>query len=149
MKIFDVLDMMDNALDKALQVPLAGKRGLVDVNSMRDLVEELRLCLPGEINQAQRIITDRADIIAKANSEKAMIIKNAEDKAVHMLSKHEITRLAHKKAHEIMSDAQKHSREMRDSTNAHVENMLGETEMLLAAQLTEIKRAKNALRARK
>jgi vacuolar-type H+-ATPase subunit H len=147
--IEEVLEFMDDELDKAVQMPLTGGKSLVNVDNLRNLVDEIRLSLPGEIKQAQKLVSDRKMIINDASGEANAIIKKAEERAGVIVSQQEITRLAQQKAQEIMNDAQNRSKDLRHIANDHVDKMFGETEELLTRQLTEIKRAKNALRAKK
>ena len=42
---------------------------MVDVDRMRDIIDEVRLNLPTEVRQAKAIVNDRADIIMGAKRE--------------------------------------------------------------------------------
>lgn len=149
MTIEEILEMIDDTLDKSMQVPFSGKKGLIEVDKMRELVGEIRLCLPNEIRQAKKLVADRKVIINEAKAEADGIIKKAEERAASMTSHQEITRLAQQRAQEIMTEAQTRSKELRSSANDYVDKALSEVEELLTKDLADIKRVKSALKGRK
>lgn len=147
MSIEEILEMMDETLDKAIQVPLSGRKSMIDVEKMRELVDEIRLNLPTEVKQAKMLVSDRKQIINDAKLEADTIIKKAEEKAAALLSHQEITRQAQHKANEIMSTAQQKSKELRIKTNDYVDDMLGRVEELLSHDLVDVKKARSALKS--
>ena len=149
LSIEEILEIMDETLDKAMQVPFSNKKSLVDVEKMRDLVEEVRLNMPNEIKQAKKLVHDRKAIVEDAKKEADSIIKRAEERAKQLVSQQEITRHAQQRANEIMTSAQQKSNQLRNSTNEYVDSKLSEIEELLSHDLVNIKKARNALRAGK
>ncbi|MCL1823811.1 MAG: ATPase [Oscillospiraceae bacterium] len=147
--IEEILEMMDETLDKSMQVPFSNKKSLVDVDKMRELVEEVRLSLPNEIKQAKKLVQDRKVIVEDAKSEADTIIKKAEDRAKQLVSHQEITRLAQQRANEIMASAQQKSKELRNHTNEYIDTTLSKVEEQLSHDLVNIKKARNALKAGK
>ena len=69
MNIDDILDAMDEQMDKSPSVPFSAKKAVVDIEQMRDLINEIRLSLPQEIKQAKMIVQDRQIIIEDARKE--------------------------------------------------------------------------------
>ncbi|MCL2109257.1 MAG: ATPase [Oscillospiraceae bacterium] len=149
LSIEEILEIMDDTLDKAMQVPFSNKKSLVEVDKIRDLVEEVRLSLPNEIKQAKKLVHDRKSIVEEAKREADGIIKRAEDRAKQLVSGQEITRQAQQRANEIMTSAQQKSNQLRNSTNEYVDGKLSEIEELLTHNLVNLKKAKQALRAGK
>jgi len=147
MNIEEILETMEEALDKAVAVPFSGKKSLVDVEKMHELVYEIRSNMPKEIEQARNLVSDRKLIISEAKSEADAIIKKAEDRAKNLVSQQEITRLAQARAEEIMINAQQKSKELRHTTNEYVDNMLSMAEELLSRNLADIKKARQALKS--
>ncbi|MDR0198084.1 MAG: ATPase [Oscillospiraceae bacterium] len=147
MSIEEILEMMDETLDKAVAVPFSGKKSLIDVEKMHELVYEIRSNMPKEIEQARNLVSERKIIINEARSEADAIIKKAEERAKALVSHQEITRLAQTRAEEIMINAQQKSKELRHTTNDYVDNMLSKAEELHSRNLTEIKKARLALKS--
>ncbi len=149
MNIDDTLEAMDEILDKAMQVPFSGKKGLIDVGMMRSLIEDIRMSMPDEIKQAQNLVNDRKIIISDAKNEAERIIKKAEEKAEKMVSQEEITRQANERANEIIHEAQTKYNEFRVSTNEYVDSMLTRVEELLTKDVAEVKKARSVLKSEK
>ncbi len=146
MSIDETLEMMDDMLDKAVNVPLTNKKSLIDVEKMRELIEEIRLNMPKEIKQARDLVNDRKTILNDAKNEASAIVAKAEQRAAALVSQQEIVRHATAKANEINSAAQEQTKELRDLTNKYVDNMLTKIEELLQNDIIDIKKARSALK---
>ena len=53
MTIDEILDMMDDMLDRAWNLPLTGGRSVLDAEKLREMIDDIRLNLPGELKQAK------------------------------------------------------------------------------------------------
>lgn len=146
MNIEDALEAMDEILDKSVQVPFSNKKGMVDVEALRELIDDIRLNLPTEITQARNLVNDRKVIISDAKQEADRIIRKAEDRAAKLVSQQEITRQATEKANQILVNAQTKYNELCTSTNEYVDSMLTRVEELLTKDVADIKKARTALK---
>ena len=149
MSIDEILEAMDDELDRSKNIPLTGGRSLIDVEHFRELVKQVRLNLPGEIKQAQALVNDRRVIINDAKAEAESIIRKAEEKAKVMVSEEVITKQAQQRAHEILTAAQTKSKEIRNATNDYVENMLSRVDELLTGNLADVRKTRSALKGTK
>ena len=75
MNIDEILDVIDELLDRSCSLPLSGGRCVVDADKVRDLIDDIRLNIPSEIKQAKAIVSDRTDIISGAKKEAESIIR--------------------------------------------------------------------------
>lgn len=146
MSIEEILDVLDELLDRAWNLPLTGGRCVVDADKVRDLIDEVRLNLPGEIKQARSIVADRAEIISVARQEAESIVQKAEERAKELISREDIVKQSQTRAAEIMQSAQMKSREMRAAANDYSEKVLRETEESLTRSLSDVKNTRQALR---
>lgn len=144
MNIDELLDQLDEILDKAMRIP--GGRSLVDVEKLRAVIDDIRLNLPQEIKQARGIVADRADIISSAKRESESIIRNAEERARALVAQEEITKLAQQKANEIIAGAQSKSREMRKAAQDFVEDIMRRTDESMTANLAEVRKTRQSLK---
>ena len=69
MNIDELLDVMDETLEEAVNLPFTGGKRMVDVEKVRDIIDDIRLNMPAEIRQAKAIVQDRADIVESAKKE--------------------------------------------------------------------------------
>lgn len=148
MNIDDALEAMDDVLDKSVNVPFTGKKSLVDIEALRELIDDIRLNIPTEIAQANKLVNDRKIIINEAKQEADRIIRKAEERAERLVSQQEITRQANEKANQILMNAQTKYTELCSTTNEYVDSMLTRVEELLTKDINDVKKAKAALKRR-
>ncbi len=145
MNIEEILDTLDELLDKAWSLPLSGGRCVVDAERVRELLDDIRLNMPTEIRQAKAIVADRAEIIAIAKREAETIIHRAEERAKVLVSEEEIVKQSQEKASDILSTAQSKAKEVRYAANEFADSILKSTEQSLSDSLSEVKNTRQAL----
>jgi vacuolar-type H+-ATPase subunit H len=146
MNINENLDLIDDILDSAWSVPLSGGRCMVDVDKLREIVDDIRLNLPQELKQAKMIVADRKVIIDDARKEADSIVKIAEERAKKLVETSEIVRQAQERAKEIIVQTNNQNRELKRATNEFIENALKHSEDILSSALQEIKSTRQALK---
>ena len=85
---------------------------MVDVDRMRDIIDEVRNNLPDEIRESKKIVNDREQIMQNARIESESIIQQAEERARVLTSEQEIVKRSQQHAAEILSAAQKSAKEL-------------------------------------
>ena len=145
MNIEEILDTLDELLDKSWGLPLSGGRCVVDAERVRELLDDIRLNMPTEIRQAKAIVADRAEIIAIAKREAETIIHRAEERAKTLVSEQEIVKQSQEKAADIIANAQSKSNEMRYAASEFADSLLKSTEQSLSDSLANVKTTRQAL----
>ena len=64
MTVDELLEQIDDMIDKAWSMPLSGGKCLVEADRLRDLIDDIRGNMPSEVRQAKAIVSDRSQIIA-------------------------------------------------------------------------------------
>ena len=128
MNVNELLDTIEDTLEESTSMPLSGGKRLVDVEKVRDYLDDIRANLPGELRQAQQIVNDRAQIVDTANAQAQAIVKKAEERARILVSDAEIVKAAQQRAAEITAAAQSESRTLRQTVTDYCDNMLKTTE---------------------
>ena len=146
MNVNELLDTIEDALEKSANVPLSGGKRIVNVEQIRDYLDEVRAALPGELRQAQQIVNDRAQIVDSANAQAQAIVKKAEERARILVSDAEIVKAAQQRASEITSAAQTEARTLRQTVTDYCENMLRTTEDTMVENAAQVKNIRNSLR---
>ncbi len=147
MKIDEILDLMDELLDKAVTVPFTNKKTLVDTEKLREYIDSIRYNLPADIKNAKELLNDKAIIITEANKKAEVIIKKAEDRAKVLVSNDEIMKQAKEQAAEITNQAYAMDRDIRNAMSEKIDNVLASTEESLTSALNNIKTTRNAVKA--
>ena len=145
MNVNELLDTIEDALEESASVPLSGGKRIVDVEQIRDYLDEVRAALPGELRQAQQIVNDRAQIVDSANAQAQAIVKKAEERARILVSDAEIVKAAQQRASEITSAAQTEARTLRQTVTDYCENMLRTTEDTMVENAAQVKNIRASL----
>ena len=146
MNVNELLDTIEDTLEESAGMPLSGGKRIVDVEQIRDYLDEIRANLPGELRQAQQIVNDRAQIVDSANAQAQAIVKKAEERARILVSDAEIVKAAQQRASEITSAAQTEARTLRQTVTDYCENMLRTTEDTMVENAAQVKNIRNSLR---
>ena len=146
MNVNELLDTIEDLLEESTGMPLSGGKRIVDVEQIRDYLDDIRANLPVELRQAQSIVSDRAQLIESANAQAQAIVKKAEERARILVSDAEIVKAAQQRAAEITAAAQSESRTLRQTVTDYCENMLRTTEDTMVENAAQVKNIRNSLR---
>ena len=146
MNVNELLDTIEDTLEESTSMPLSGGKRLVDVEKVRDYLDDIRANLPGELRQAQQIVNDRAQILDTANAQAQAIVKKAEERARILVSDAEIVKAAQQRAAEITAAAQSESRTLRQTVTDYCDNMLKTTEEAMVENAAQVKNVRANLR---
>ena len=146
MNVNELLDTIEDTLEESTSMPLSGGKRLVDVEKVRDYLDDIRANLPGELRQAQQIVNDRAQIVDTANAQAQAIVKKAEERARILVSDAEIVKAAQQRAAEITAAAQSESRTLRQTVTDYCDNMLKTTEEAMVENAAQEKNVRANLR---
>lgn len=149
MSIEQILQSMDEMLDKSWGLPLTGGRSMVDADKLRDLIDDIKINLPAEIRQAKSIVSDRTEILEAAKREGEALIRKAEERSKSIISHEEIVRAAQARASDIITQAQVKAREIRQAAHDFSDDTLKDAEESLTKSLLDIRSARQALRGGK
>ena len=146
MNVNELLDTIEDTLEESTSMPLSGGKRLVDVEKVRDYLDDIRANLPGELRQAQQIVNDRAQIVDTANAQAQAIVKKAEERARILVSDAEIVKAAQQRVAEITAAAQSESRTLRQTVTDYCDNMLKTTEEAMVENAAQVKNVRANLR---
>ena len=66
MNVEELLELMEETLEAGTAVPFAASKRVVDVDRMRDIIDEVRNNLPDEVRESKKIVNDREQIMKNA-----------------------------------------------------------------------------------
>jgi len=125
--IMDYLDMLEDLVENSKNVPFSSKISL-EKEKLFDIINEMRMNIPNEVRQAQRIIEDHDKIIGDAKSKAAVIIKEASMQAHDLADDHEVYKMAVEQSQQLMEETKKNAREMRLNSMDYADEILLKTE---------------------
>ena len=137
MEIMEIIDMMEETIDKSPVVPLSGKI-VVDKEDLLDYIQEMRLVFPDEVKEAKWVKEERERILAEAQTRSETMIKNAEEKVVQMIDEHEITKQAVEQANQMVNEAQTKAMEIKTDCDQYADDILNDLEKRLDMLLRKV-----------
>ena len=138
MDIMEIIDMMEETIDKASSVPLTGKV-MLDKDELLDYIQEIRLVYPDELKEAKWVKEERQRILSEAESRAETIQKNAEETQMQLIDEHEITKCAYDQANELVNNAQQKAMEIKSDTDQYVDEVLNDVEHRLDLLLRKVR----------
>lgn len=123
MKVLNLLEELEDLADEATGIPLSN-RVVIDSEEIFQIVREIRLALPDDLQQAKWIRDERDRILKEAKDEYERIIQEAKKQADYLVQTDDITLRASRLAQEIKQDAETHSRVVRMRTYDYIDKIL-------------------------
>lgn len=142
MNIEEILEDMDDTLDRAHPIPFASHKVLIDADRMRELINDIRLNIPAEIKRAKLIDFDCERIINDAKTKAEQIVQDAELRAKEMCSQDAIQKAARQRGMDMLARAQVASNEIRAGAANYVDHLLDDAVETLSKSLQEVQEAK-------
>lgn len=138
--IDEILEQMDDLLEKSATVPFAQNKVFMDGERLRELIDDIRLNIPQEIKRAKLVDFDCERIIKEAELKAEQIVQRAEERAKALVASDAIVKEAKARAMDILNQAQARSKEIKNATSHYVDNMLHDAELYFTKGLQDVKR---------
>ncbi len=123
MKVTELLDEIEEILNSAAVLPIMGKQ-LVDAQELSEIVKEIRIALPDEIQEAIWIKSQKERILEDAKNEYEAVLKEAQAQAEDLIESDDITVKAKMRADEIMRIAESNVKQLKIKTFDYVDEIL-------------------------
>ena len=141
MDVFQILSALANELTE--------KRGhlrkKVDAAACFELVEQLREVLPESIMEANFILANKQKILQNADSAAKNTIREAEDRAAHLLDGGELRRRSEHEARRLIDETNIKCDNLVQRTKEHLDGVFKDLEQFLVSALSLIRRNRDEL----
>lgn len=118
-----LVDQLEELVGGGKRLPLSN-RVMVEEADFLALLEQLRVALPTEIRQAQRVIKERERVIGEAQDEAARIIATANERAELLVSQNVILAEARQRGEVILRQAEEEQQRTRGELDVYVMDQL-------------------------
>ncbi len=145
--ILYLIDRLEEVLNNGFRVPFTSS-AVIDEDAFLDLVDQMRIAIPSEIREAQRILQERDRIVSEARQEAERIVAEARLKAQQLVEEHAIVEEARRRAQEIEAAAQQAAEEVRQGADQYAQEVLEGLQAELYRILRTVENGLNALRER-
>ncbi len=149
-EILQLVDQLEAVLNRGWRVPFTSSL-VVDEEECLRLIDQMRMSVPDEIRQAQRIIQQRDYILTQAEEQARQIIGEAQARSASSssiqsaLSEHEVVKAAQQRAASIIAEARRRQEEMRKEADDYALSVLRELNRHLEAVLAQVNNGIKAL----
>lgn len=137
MDIMEIIEIMEETIDKAASIPLTGKI-LLDKEEILDYIQEMRLSYPDEVKEAKWVKEERERIISEAEARADSMVKTAETKMLQMVDENEITKQAQEYANSLVEEAKAQSTKLITDSDQYADDILGDVERRLEMLLKKV-----------
>ncbi|MDF2615961.1 MAG: NtpF [Sedimentibacter sp.] len=123
MDILNLLERIEDIIEEASKFPLSNKV-MIDKDEILEVINEIRLKLPDEINRASWVAKERQRILNEAQSEADELIEKVQDQQRYLIEDNEITKQAQKYANQIIQEAERKANEMKFGAYSYSDDIL-------------------------
>lgn len=134
MDIQHLIDRLEELIDEGFHFWLT-RRTLIDEERALELIDQMRISIPEEVDKAQRVMNQRDRILAQANEEAARVVDLAREKSAAMVERDAITQAAKNQAANIVEEARQQAEAIRAEADAYALEVLRELERQLESNL--------------
>ena len=114
-RIEQLIGEIEEYIDSCKFQPLSSTKILVNKEELEELLVELRLRIPDEIKQYQKIISNQEAIINEAHTQANAILADATAQTNELVNEHEIMQKAYAEANRLVEEAQQQAQAIVDS----------------------------------
>jgi cell division septum initiation protein DivIVA len=138
MDIQHLIDRLEDLIDEGRHIPLS-RFTMIDEERALELIDQMRISIPEEIDKAQRIMNQRDRLLAQANEEAARVVDLAHEKTATLVDRDAITQAAKSQATNIIEQARQDAEVIRTDADTYVLEVLDELESQLVRTLTVVR----------
>ena len=135
----DVMRIIDE-----LEAELGERRGglfskKIDIGKCVQLTKAIRGAMPDAVREAEYVVENKQKILENADSVAKNTIREAEERAEHIIDNSELIKRAELEAKQLMETAYMQCDALVDKTKAHLDIMFRDVEQFLQSSLAMIR----------
>jgi vacuolar-type H+-ATPase subunit H len=123
MDVLNLLEKIEDIVEDASKFPLSNKI-MIDKEDILEVINEIRLKLPDEINRASWVAKERQRIITEAQNEANDLIEKVRDQQKMLVEENEITKHAKQYADRILDEAEQKANDMKMGAYSYSDEIL-------------------------
>ena len=113
--ILFLVDRLEELFQKGRRLPLT-HQVVVEEQAFLDLIDQMRVTIPEEIRQAQRVSEEKDRMLAEARQEAEQTLVNAREQAAFLMTEKGLTRQAQAEGEQLVAEARKQAqKQMADA----------------------------------
>jgi cell division septum initiation protein DivIVA len=138
MDIQHLVDRLEDLIDEGRHFPMT-RLTMVDEERVLEIIDQMRISVPEEIEKATRVISQRDRLLAQANEEAARVVDLAKEKCETLIQRDAVVQAAQNRAANIIEQARQDAEAIRNEADNYVLEVLSELEAHLIKTLTVVR----------
>jgi len=138
MDIQHLVDRLEDLIDEGRHI-FGTKYTMIDEERALELIDQMRISIPEEIEKAARILAQRDRILAEAHEEAARVVQQHRERAEQMIDQDATVKAAQSRAEQIKEQARNEATRITAEADQYVLQMLGRLEEQLNRNLSEVR----------
>jgi F0F1-type ATP synthase membrane subunit b/b' len=134
MNLLHLVDRLEELVGGAQRMPI-GSRVMIDRRRLLDLIDQMRVAIPQEVREAQRMVSEQERLHREAEEEARLIVARAEEQATRLISEHEIMRQAERHAEDLTRQAEARLEQRVSGANDDIRDRIEESRRLTDQQM--------------
>ena len=135
-RVMSLLDELEDLVTNASKVPFSDKT-IVDGDELKSIIDDIRLSLPKDIQQARWVKDEQERILNEAKSEYDKVIVAAKRQAEYLVENDIVKKEAEKRANALVNEAESHSRYIKLRAYEYIDKMLYDMQNEMAGLANE------------
>lgn len=135
-RVMSLLDELEDLVTNASKVPFSDKT-IVDGDELKSIIDDIRLSLPKDIQQARWVKDEQERILNEAKSEYDKVIVAAKSQAEYLVENDIVKKEAEKRANALVNEAESHSRYIKLRAYEYIDKMLYDMQNEMAGLANE------------
>ncbi len=145
MDIQHLVDRLEDLIDEGRHLPFS-KFTMIDEERALEIIDQMRISIPEEIEKASRILAQRDRVLAQANEEAARLLQQARAKGEELLTEDVNVQSAQNMAANIIAQANQEVERIKADADQYILNVLSKLEQSLQGNLNTVRNGINAVR---
>lgn len=122
-KLMSLLEELEDLITSSSKMPFSEK-GIIDLDVAQKIMEDIRLNLPRDIQQAKWLNSEKDRIISEAKREYNRMINEAKDQVEYLVNNNSITKDAQRRADAVLKEAENHANYMKFRSYEYIDKLL-------------------------
>ncbi|KAA3643169.1 MAG: hypothetical protein DWQ07_21875 [Chloroflexi bacterium] len=144
MDILHLVDRLEELFNESRPIPFTNNV-VVDEDRMLDLIDQMRVAIPEQVKEAQKLISERDRTLAQAKEEAQRTIKMAREKSEGLIERDSLVESAHTRADEIKEQATLEAEAMKREADEYILQTLTNMEIEMEGVLSQVRNGIRAL----
>lgn len=142
MDIQHLVDRLEDLIDEGRHI-FGTKLTMIDEERALEIIDQMRISIPEEIEKAARVLAQRDRILAQANEEAARIVQLARERGDQLVDREAMVQAAQSRAANVVEQARQEAEQITRDADNYVVETLARLEQQLSRALTVVRNGIN------